>query len=857
MKRNRIETRIPVMIGLFLTIGFSLCQAQQFEWARRIGGAGEENCRTMALDNQGNIYLAGTFQGTNVDFDPGSGNAGLSSTGGSIDIFIAKYDSSGNYLWARKIGGAGEDIPGAIELDGSDNVLIGGWFTSAGCDFDPGPGIVNLSSAGLTDIFFAKYDTNGNYIWVKSMGSTGYDGCHDIRADITGNVFITGYFAGSVDFDPGNGTATLTDAGGGDLFFAKFDQAGNLLWARRAGGSLYEVGNGINIDHAGNIYISGPFYSPDADFDPGAGTAILRSAGGADIYLAKYDAAGNYLWAHRTGGNADELGGNVEIDGSGNLIVLGVYQSANIDFDPGPGTKLLSSAGSWDISVSKFTPAGSLLWVIGFGSPGDEYYTGLTIDKEDHFYLSGLFSNTIDLDWGPGTAQASSAGGYDGFFAYYDPNGGYLWSMTIGGSANDNGGPVVYDSGHLCAVQNFKGTGVDMNPGRGTTAMNSAGATDLAVIKFSLHLQPDSINRVVFSNTSPEGNSEIYTVYADGTGLTRLTNTAQQECGPAWSPDGSRIAFHVNTNDLNGSQFIMDADGQNAKRLTDTPNVCDGPPAWSPDGKYIAFGRGYPLENDRTELWMMNSDGTNQHRVGTFSGDQPCWSPDGSKLVICLKKTDRSCIATVNPDGSGLLEISSEGTENSWPAWSPDGDRIAFQSNRSGDPEIYVIRADGTNPVRLTNHQGEDAEPDWSPDGMRIAYSSMVGGRNEIRVMNTDDARPYRLAGLALQNVHPAWKPAASTSSHHPDGAGEFSLFQNYPNPTNGPISIGFNQEKEGHVLLDVLDASGRPVFSRDLGMRIAGEHRLSVDLTGLTPGQYFYKLTSGKNALVKKLVKY
>lgn len=846
------------MTGFFLTIGFTPCKAQTFEWAKRIGGAGEESCRTMALDNQGNIYLAGSFQGTNVDFDPGSGTALLTSSGGSVDIFFAKYDLSGNYLWARRVGGAGEDIPGKIAVDGSGNVLIGGWYTSAGCDFDPGQGTANLSSAGLGDIFFAKYDTDGKYLWVKSMGSIGPDGCHDIRADNSGNVFITGYFAGMVDFDPGPGTATMTDAGGGDLFFAKFDPSGNYLWAKRAGGSQYEVGNGINIDNSGNIYISGPFRSPDADFNPGAGTALLSSAGGYDIFLAKYDATGNYIWAKRTGGSADELGGDVEFDLSGNICVLGVYQSANIDFDPGPGTVLLSSAGGWDVSVSKFTPDGNLLWANGFGSTGDEYYTGLILDQDDNFYLSGFFSNTIDLDPGTGTGRAASAGGFDSFYAKYDSGGGYIWSMTIGGSASENGGPVACDlSGHLYTVMRFNGSGVDMNPDRGTASLSSAGGTDLAIIKFSLHLETDTINQLAFSNTAPDGNNEIYTVYADGTGLTRLTNSSQRECGPAWSPDGSKIAFYVHYNDLNWSEFIMDADGKNSKRLTNTANVCDGPPAWSPDGKYIAFGRWYPQENYRAELWMMDADGTNQHCVGTFSGDHPSWSPDGSKLVICLQKSDRSSIAVVNPDGTGLSEISSEGTENWWPAWSPDGGRIAFQSNRSGDHEIYVIRTDGSNPVRLTNNPGEDGEPDWSPDGMRIAYSSMVGGRYEIKVMNIDDARPFRLVNLQSHNINPAWKPASSASYDHQSNAGGFSLLQNYPNPTLGQTIIGFNLGKEGPVVLDVIDINGREVFSRNMGIKNIGEHRLAIDLTSLTPGKYFYKLTSGKNAIVKKLVKF
>jgi dipeptidyl aminopeptidase/acylaminoacyl peptidase len=211
----------------------------------------------------------------------------------------------------------------------------------------------------------------------------------------------------------------------------------------------------------------------------------------------------------------------------------------------------------------------------------------------------------------------------------------------------------------------------------------------------------------------------------------------------------------------------------------------------------------------------------------------------------------------VNPDGTGLTEISTEGTENWWPAWSPDGDRIAFQSNRSGDHEIYVIRTDGSNPVRLTNNPGEDGEPDWSPDGRLIAYSSMVGGRYEIKVMNTDDTRPFRLVNLQLHNINPAWKPASSVSYDYLNTTSGFSLFQNFPNPTGGQMVVGFHQDREGPVVLSVFDVNGREVFSRNMGIKKIGEHRLAVDLASLTPGQYFYKLTSGKNAIVKKFVKF
>ncbi|MFH1335204.1 MAG: hypothetical protein ABII96_01690 [Candidatus Zixiibacteriota bacterium] len=193
---------IYFLSGLLVLILNTASLAQIYSWAGRVGGTGDDFSMDMAVDNQGNSYIVGSFRGTNIDFDPGLNTTYLSSAGG-VDIFIAKYDSSGNYLWARGIGGTNDDVGARIKIDGSGNVYFGGWFSSANVDFDPGPDTAILSSAGATDIFFAKYDASGNYLWAKDIGSSLGDGCHDLALDGSNNVFITGYFYGTdTDFDP-------------------------------------------------------------------------------------------------------------------------------------------------------------------------------------------------------------------------------------------------------------------------------------------------------------------------------------------------------------------------------------------------------------------------------------------------------------------------------------------------------------------------------------------------------------------------------------------------------------------------------------------------------------------------------
>ena len=148
---------ITVLIIAFVFLVISSTFAQNYEWAKRIGGTADQYTNDMVVDNQSNVYIVGSFGGTNIDFDPGTGTAFLSSAGG-IDIFMAKYDSFGDYLWAKRIGGTSEDIAIRMKIDHSGNIYIAGWFESTNVDFDPGSGTAILSSAGSTDIFFAKYD---------------------------------------------------------------------------------------------------------------------------------------------------------------------------------------------------------------------------------------------------------------------------------------------------------------------------------------------------------------------------------------------------------------------------------------------------------------------------------------------------------------------------------------------------------------------------------------------------------------------------------------------------------------------------------------------------------------------------
>jgi hypothetical protein len=255
---------------------------------------------------------------------------------------VAKLDTSGKWLWAKRAGSAGSggggdfglDIGFSLAVDGQGNVLIVGVFSDI-ADF----GGTKLTSKGKSDLFVAKLDTSGKWLWAKRAGSAGFDIGFSLAVDGQGNIVITGYFSSSADF----GNTKLTSKGPYDLFVAKLDTSGKWLWAKRAGSAGRENGVGIVVDAKGNILITGNFESI-ADF----GSTKLTSKGRNDLFVAKLNTSGKWLWAKRAGSAGFDIGVGIVLDGQGSVFVIG-YFSDSADF----GSTKLTSKGGIDTFVWK------------------------------------------------------------------------------------------------------------------------------------------------------------------------------------------------------------------------------------------------------------------------------------------------------------------------------------------------------------------------------------------------------------------------------------------------------------------------------------------------------------------------
>lgn len=496
------------MKGFLFLLSIIICiitkaQVPVFEWAKQFASTSGVNGLSIIIDPSGNIYSSGFFYGT-TDFDPGPGVFTLTAGSG---MFVSKLDASGQFVWAKQIS-AIEVEGAALASDPLGNVYVTGYFQGT-ADFDPGPGTFNLNSSNISeDIFVLKLSPSGNFLWAKSMGSVTHDRGNSIAVDNAGNVYTTGLFTGTSDFDPGSGTFTLTSVGLKDVFVSKFDPAGNFISAFKLGGQNDDAGNSIAVDAVGNIYTTG-FFEGIGNFNPGQGTVYLTSFGGPDIFISKLDASGNCIWAKNMGGFSTDKGYSLALDASGNVYSTGFFY-ATADFDPGPATYTLTSTTSSNIFVSKLDASGNFLWAKNLSGPSEGVGYSLAVDASANVYTTGY------CDYYP--AMGPVGGLLDILTTKLSASGSLLWSKIIGGSGLDMGYSIALDaSANVYTTGRFANT-VDFNPGAGSYTL-TAGGGDAFIHKMSqCSAPPAPTNSTSASNQSICANySTTLSVTSTGT----------------------------------------------------------------------------------------------------------------------------------------------------------------------------------------------------------------------------------------------------------------------------------------------------------------------------------------------------
>jgi hypothetical protein len=344
------------------------------------------------------------------------------------------------------------------------------------------------------------------FAWAHGFGSTEQDIATSVATDKSGNVYISGVFGGTVDFDAGPSVIELTSSSLQDTFVLKFDHDGDILWARNFGGQtrltgdINEFGRGIAVDSTGNVYTTGSYEGTAVDFDPGPGTFFLPATsitpqGDRDIFVSKLDSAGNFVWAKRIGGGSSDVALGVALDASNNVLTTGYFRDS-ADFDPGPGAYTINSFSSGPIFVSKLDADGNFVWAQAFATGGQGL--GIAVDAASNIYTTGYFEGTGDFDPGPGSRILTPAGyatnvyDRDIFVSKLDVGGNLVWAHALGGDLNEHGGDVAIDAfGNVLMTGFFTGT-ADFDPGSGVYTLSN-GATSNHPGNTRTHLLPNSI----------------------------------------------------------------------------------------------------------------------------------------------------------------------------------------------------------------------------------------------------------------------------------------------------------------------------------------------------------------------------
>jgi hypothetical protein len=668
------------------------------------------------------------------------------------------------FNWARNLGNTEYMTPSSIATDNDGNVYTTGIFNGT-IDFDPGSSVFNLTApaTGSGDIFIQKLDASGNFVWAKGFGgATGGGVGRYLVVDQENNIYITGNFLDTVDFDSGPLTSNLVSVGNNDIFIAKYNSLGVLIWAKSIGGATSDRGVSMIIDKSKNILITG-YFSSTADFNPDTGTYNLTSAGGNDIFVLKLDSLGNYKWAKRVGGTLTDEGASIAVDSLGSAYLTGSFMNT-VDFDPGSGTYNLSSAnnGYSDIFILKLDSSGSFEWAKSMGASYiNDKGISIGIDNVGDVYTSGIFEQTVDFDPGSGVYNITSMGYDNTFILKLNSSGNFIWVKAFSGLSSTAGSAKV-TSMKLDAFANIYTVGslggpVDFDPSPGVYSLGGNG--NIFVSK--LDSSGDFVWAKNYGGVDAEG---VYSLSLDAVASVHMVGYFKDTVD--FDP-GSNVFNLVNTTPY--LRFFITKWHQ-CETTTTTINLSACNNYTSPSGNYIWSSSGVYTDT------ILNAGGCDS--VITFN------------LTV-------DTIATGVTQNGIMLTANAIGVTYQW------------------------INCNGNIPVNSATNQ---------------SFVPTVGGSYAVVVNNGscgDTSTCFTISGVGLAEV-------------------DFSsTIQVFPNPAKNVVTISFTQ-LQTNTSIKLMDVLGQNITTIE---HFSGT-QTTLDISNYAAGVYFLEIEEKGNTARIKLVK-
>ena len=462
------------VVNRLLVISFFVhgsANGQVVEWTEHVGGAERNDLNSISVDSNGYVYVAGTTQDTTIFFTQNGEPTTVASTN-VVNGLLAKYSSSGDLLWSFVLSETGSVIPVSVSADSLGNVLLSGNFSGT-VDFDPGQGEESITSNGINDGFLAKYNSDGEFIWVWTYGGTESDGAGKNCSDSEGNVYVTGGFTDTLSFGSSTGIATIGIPERNNFFLAKLTSSGQLNWIFTPG---YGTTTDLKLTPNGNLVLAGK-YCDSIDFDPGPGLEYYHieylgqacqsfvveydldgvfnwvntfgtmnyhnpprmavapngsiyvtgysyftesSPSTHHCYVIKFDEQGQQVWAKWIYSQAAAIGKSIVADND--RIVIAVQGIITSDFDPGPLEFNLTTSLGFDPFLCEWSTDGDLIRVNQFETNNEGYPNDVFLDKNGFAYMAGSFIGNINLSTNEQSQIFGSTGWFDSFLMKLDLN---------------------------------------------------------------------------------------------------------------------------------------------------------------------------------------------------------------------------------------------------------------------------------------------------------------------------------------------------------------------------------------------------------------------------------------------------
>ena len=650
-------------MGKLILIIFTFCsligaysQEAAFDWARSIGSSNNDFVTDIAIDNAGEVYIVGGFEYT-MDFDPTDGVEEHIPVG-SFDIYITKLSEEGSYEWSLTLGSSFWDVATAVHCDEFGFIYITGRFSGT-LDFDPGPDIFELTAESDGDCFILKLDSDGDFVWAKGFGDALFDIGDAIDTDESGNVYTTGRYQGTVDFDPGPDAFDITSEGEEDVFILKLNSDGDFVWAKSVGGGSKEEADCIIIDDLGNVILSG-YFTGESDFDPGLGLVLFTPTGASDAFILKLDDNGDFIWVKQLSGDFGERVLKMDSDADGNIYSVGFYNE-NIDLDPSPDILEFESNGNNDAFIQKLDSEGDLVWGKSYGGVGQDRAQGVALDEFGEIYTIGYFAETVDFNPNAGISNFTSEGGGDIFLQKLDQDGDFIWTKSIGSALSDHGEAVQINSENdIYLTGDFELT-ADFNPGIGEYELESNGGDDIFIL---------NLNACSPSATTDEITACISHTWIDGETYYESNNTATHTLTNVDGCD-SVITLDLTINEVDittsavGGTITSNATGATYQWLdcNDGYSEIDGETSMS----YTPSGDGDYAVEVTTEECVDTSDCVSIDGVGISKNNLDMISvyPNPSQGTIFIKGLEMGSydISIFSVTGGTILQQSISGQE--------------------------------------------------------------------------------------------------------------------------------------------------------------------------------------------------